>query len=744
MARFNEQNVTPVLDAADAWRRRCLVDTGSIFTDEPLWIAENIRLVDHYFVQNPLVGKEDFLTKFEQQLGPAPPAVQKLTAEMLWVMFLFPRNMGGDRKRENILKVWSWSRDALNPDHPMLGDPLNIGIGNTGTAFHTLRYKELQFLVRIITTWLLLDLTERRSLIDDPWKFGSWLSSQQDADHRQLREILPYLVFPDSYERIASKNHKQEIVNAFGQRVESGGESLNLDSLTQRDHDLFTIRKHLEAEHVGQDVDFYFKPWMQRWREAKKKKKSESLGRPFDKIFNDRKEAEWFFSVLDDTTKILGITSADDPLFAITHRKDLPAIHFNYGPWLILGCYSPKSGSRRLRAAFEEERAVALGLKTEGEPFAAKGNDKRITLLVIPEEELPLWDEKYGEPYLRAVELTKELFEDRSATNFRHKHNEELGRMIFDQKYRTKKLTEGLSLVNGTVEPYGLQDALSELFVDEEELASIRDALLYKKTVILQGPPGVGKTFMAKKLAYTIMGEKDESRVQMIQFHQSYSYEDFIQGYRPTDTGDFHLKNGVFYDFAKRAQRDRESKRYFFIIDEINRANLGKVFGELMLLVEADKRGPSFAVPLTYAEEEGDTFYLPKNLHIIGTMNTADRSLSMVDYALRRRFRFIHLEPQFGYKFRVHLSASGVEEEIIAAVVERVEALNAVIEADTKNLGRGFKIGHSFFCPLEQVEDSAEWYNRVIDLEIAPQLEEYWFDDPERAGAEADKLRWQP
>lgn len=272
---------------------------------------------------------------------------------------------------------------------------------------------------------------------------------------------------------------------------------------------------------------------------------------------------------------------------------------------------------------------------------------------------------------------------------------------------------------------------LEDIFMDEEEYDKLLKLLLYKKNIILQGAPGVGKTFLAKKFAYSIMGKKDDSHIESIQFHQSYSYEDFIMGYKPTDDG-FELKPGVFYNFCKKAERDTDpNSKYFFIIDEINRGNLSKIFGELMVLIEADKREEK--VRLAYKDE---LFGVPKNLYIIGMMNTADRSLAMMDYALRRRFCFYEIEPAFPKpKFKKHLLKYLKLVGVADAVIDRLTELNdKIADETTSGLGKGFCIGHSYFCvpPVEGQSDD-EWYNTIIDYEISPLLDEYWWDDKSKA-----------
>ncbi|MGS4992795.1 HI_0552 family protein [Bacillus cereus] len=287
---------------------------------------------------------------------------------------------------------------------------------------------------------------------------------------------------------------------------------------------------------------------------------------------------------------------------------------------------------------------------------------------------------------------------------------------------------------------YNIDNALAELFINRDEFKEILDMLSYKKNVILQGPPGVGKTFLAKRLAYVMMGEKNDERVKMVQFHQSYSYEDFIQGFRPAEHGGFQLKNGVFYDFCKKAQRDQDNN-YFIIIDEINRGNLSKIFGELMVLIETSKRGEEHAINLTYSRELEDTFYIPKNLYLIGTMNTADRSLAMVDYALRRRFSFISLQSKLSsHLFLEYLQSREAEEEVVSQILEKIIPLNEKI-SEEKDLGPGFVIGHSYFTTeAENLSLNWNWYEKVIKYEIIPLLQEYWFDNPDKVSAELEEL----
>ena len=275
---------------------------------------------------------------------------------------------------------------------------------------------------------------------------------------------------------------------------------------------------------------------------------------------------------------------------------------------------------------------------------------------------------------------------------------------------------------------------LDSVYMSDEDYNTLVSLVKNKKNIILQGAPGVGKTFAAKRLAYSMMGVKDPNRVMMVQFHQSYSYEDFIMGFRPSENG-FKLKHGVFYEFCKRAEVDSDND-YFFIIDEINRGNLSKIFGELFMLLESDKRGVS--LQLLYADEK---FSIPENLYIIGMMNTADRSLAMLDYALRRRFAFFNLKPAFesdGFKSY----QKSINNDKFDKLIECIKQLNLAIKSD-ESLGSGFCIGHSYFCDLDKFEthEFESSLTRIVDFEIIPLLSEYWFDDADMVNEWSNNLR---
>ena len=296
----------------------------------------------------------------------------------------------------------------------------------------------------------------------------------------------------------------------------------------------------------------------------------------------------------------------------------------------------------------------------------------------------------------------------------------------------------------GDTDTYTIANIIADgCFLPRTTLETILHRLQTKQNIILQGPPGTGKTWLAKRLAYALIGHKDDSKVRALQFHPNMSYEDFVRGWRPDGNGGLTLVDGPFLQLCDAARQDPDGK-HVIVIEEINRGNPASIFGELLTLLEADKRSPNDALALAYPkpDEPGERFHVPPNVYVIGTMNTADRSIAMLDLALRRRFAFFNLEPQLNDAWREWVSAEcGIPDDFLTNVAQRIASLNAQIAADP-NLGHQFRIGHSHVTPPPgaSIDDPTQWFTEIVETEIAPLLQEYWFDDVAKADAAKSAL----
>lgn len=418
--------------------------------------------------------------------------------------------------------------------------------------------------------------------------------------------------------------------------------------------------------------------------------------------------------------------NANPKIWSISNNKE--------GELQTYTTHNEKGNKRRIYKYFEQAKPGDIIIGYESTPTkqikaiyevttGIHNTDKgeEIEFELVEKLEIPVsWNDLKNNPTLQNCEV----FINNQGSLFKLTEDEyDIIREVIDNK---NIISEKL-LQHSNIKKYKFAEDPDKPFISEEQFLKSVSLLKRKKNIILQGPPGVGKTFIARKLAYEIMQEIKDASIEMVQFHQSYSYEDFIQGLRPTQKGGFDLKDGIFYTFCQRALAHPE-RPFFFIIDEINRGNLSKIFGELMMLIEADKRAEKYALKLTYAEDEEDRFFVPENLYIIGTMNTADRSLAIVDYALRRRFAFISLQPDYGDNFRTFLAENGLSNSMIEHISSSVFKVNEKIKADS-NLGEGFQIGHSYFCNFSSTEDENIWWQEIIDFELKPLLEEIWFDE---------------
>jgi hypothetical protein len=662
-----------IYQASERWRDRCLLSDGSVFTGESLWTANNLEQLEKYYVLRPEIGTgSGFFDKLRDQLEPATDGAKQLAAEIYWLAMLFPSNTGSAKKIQNIQLVWSWSGSTIPADNAELA-AMGQGIGSGGPAYNFVFWREFAFGVVLFQEWRNLDPEEQRHLMSEPWSFATWVDAVPQSKARQLRHMLLHLVFPDSFERMSSSSEKQLIETAFAQELSAIrlDEDEREDSRVGTDKRLLKLHQLLERQ-AGTRVDFYEGDLRARWRGPRR---PPMISEP---------------EVEDLPRTSLPPTTKENILAALaTFDNDLRSSEA-WNSW--------EANANHLYALEQDDKlypvkqivSMATGIPRTGFAGGSQAN-------------------RYLESYGFRIRRLSDLAGGRSA--------------------KTRASIEQTGVAPGS---YSIEDALDGLFMARTRFVEMLGTLRRKRNLVLQGSPGVGKTFVARRLAYALMGARDTSRIEMIQFHQSYSYEDFVQGWRPNGSG-FELRNGVFYQFCRSAEDDSE-RTYVFVIDEINRGNLSKILGELMLLIEADKRGQEYAIPLTYSPDSDDRFSVPENVFIVGLMNTADRSLALVDYALRRRFGFITLEPEFGsQRYREHLLNLGASTDLVDLIVAKLTALNTAIADDKKNLGPGFEIGHSFFTPSSSdVPIDTTWYRKVVAEEVAPLLREYWFDNPSK------------
>ena len=577
MARFKDAE--PILDAAEHWKRRCLLGGRSLFTDRPLWTRSSFQELQRAYVENLDESGGSFLEKLERQLQPASPDAKCLWAEMTWVYHLIqdPGSMSRESKRRRIAGIWNWSARDFPENHELLSDQVLGGVVGTGTAYHTHIWREFRFFVVAMLAWCSREDSDQEALLNDPWRFASWLDGTEFAAKRMFRHAILWLLFPDEFQDVVSGDGKKKIVNGLHQ-----GDRIDTSNPVEIDRALFAIRGRLEDEHGP--FRFYDPQIKELWQPPSTPPEPSQPPKPTGEI-------------ADDT--------------------DLVA-----------------------------ERTVA----------------------------------------------------------------------------------------------YSPEDAHRDLFLPLDRFTRLLDTIKSRKNLILQGPPGTGKTFIARRIAWCLIRREDSAPIETVQLHQSYAYEDFVEGFRPVKEGGFDIRPGVFRRFCQEA-RDNDGTPHVFIIDEINRGNLSRIFGELLMLIEADKRSDDYAVTLPYSDTR---FHVPDNVYVLGMMNTADRSLAMVDYALRRRFAFQTLEPAFVSEhgrqaFEEHLADKGAEPGLARRISDRMAKLNEKISRD-KELGPGFRIGHSYFVPGDGEVPSEDWYRHIVETQVAPLLREYWFDAAEDVETEVASL----
>jgi 5-methylcytosine-specific restriction enzyme B len=684
VARYNSHHESgPIYAAAEVWRDRCLVADGSILQDGlNLWTPGLVDELDTRFVQNLDEGDGDFFEKLKSQLGGGSPECRQLMAEVLWILMLFQSNIGAAKKRENVRAVWSWSGNQLPEDHPMLSDAVLDGLGSAGTAYNTHRWREISFLIAALRDLKGRGELGRAALLQDGWAFAEWLSKQNGARNRQLPHILTHLVFPDTFERISSAGEKRAILAAFG---EVSDKELRKWDFTPIDKALLDLRHRFEEERGG-DIDFYEKEFTKDWRA--------SIG-TWLLSWNPTKW-EWATLKQDRAKTIVGQAATHAWRCASTLPREGDHVYLArtgvepkgivaFGTVARASYDAPHYDSTRAKAG-ETSRFIDVDFSE-----VRDAAEDQIVSLDLLQQKAP---EQTWNPQSSGIEI------------------------------KPKAARALARLWNSSSTKPAIVDATSKIqfsqVVDSGEPLNL----------ILYGPPGTGKTYRLQQHHIPLYTSDNGNRYEFITFHQSYSYEDFVEGIRPeTHSGGiaYEVRPGVLRTLCERARKDPR-RRYALFIDEINRGNIAKVFGELITLVEEDKRlrfndrGEKISgleVTLPYS---GSLFGVPANVDLIGTMNTADRSIALLDSALRRRFQFEEMMPLSG-------TIKGVRDGLVydedGGEIDLRRLLDVLNARLTHLLHRDQTIGHAY---LTKVRDFAG-LRRVMAREILPLLQEYFYDD---------------
>ncbi len=752
MARI--KGAETIYEAARAWGEACLVGDGSLFGSERLWTAERLAELKRLYIDRPDESDRSFMDKLEDQLADGSPESKRLAAELFWPILLFTSAQKPATKIVKMRRVWQWSGSSFPEDLPMLVPSLLAGIGSAGPALNNLFWLEYAFAIRLFLAIKAKPASERRELLADGWAFAAFMDGLDEAHGRQCYHMLAHLLFPDFFERIASRSHKAAIVNTFGQEPAPGWhERLATDKT------LYEIRLGLTPEH-GQDFDYYddtklHDAWYQASGESDDQESSALVQAPTS--LPSRYSGARFWAIGAGVDGKLWMSFKDEGFIALgfdRYGQDIGAATRNeiYERLLSLGGGTHKPTNDAL-ALYE-----FASVMKEGDYVFAKQGRSTILGFGRVSSAYRFQPGNSGSSHRRTVEWLRigpwQLPPERRITT----------KSLTEFTSYTAWLAFALALVGETAVHaaaevaanaplayeageaarfYGIEDLVADgAFLDRSEIEEALRSWDDKANLLVSGPPGTGKSWLAARLSWIKLGGDDPDRLLRVQFHQSYAYEDFVRGWKP-GAGSFELRDGPFLRFCELARGD-PNRPYVVLIEEINRGDISRIFGELFFLLEKDKRESRYAVRLSCVKDGEPPFFIPPNLLLVGTMNTADRSIALVDYALRRRFAELPLKPAFERDaFSDYMAGETMQatEALIARIVDSMTALNKEIDRDP-NLGAGYAIGHSYFASAPEVEAELDedWYRSVVRTQIIPTLEEYWFDKRDKVDAWRQRL----
>ena len=666
MSRYcgeNKENIEPIFDAAQHWKKRVLLSDKGIFeNEEDIWRIENLEALQS-LIEGMDRNKDVLLDKLKSLLSESEkPEVSQLAAEIYWFMLLCPTDRSGSVKRELVKDIWKISEKPFPEDSEWLKDEILGGIGRGGIGFFSRLWWEWSFFVSLMIDFKKLSPTERDEKLSDSWKFAEWLEQNiPKGKSRQLRHMILFLLFPENFERIFSGADRISIVCAF-----TGKEKKEVKKLSawKIDRHLLDIRNREQEKRETLELDFYNNPLKRIWQDGNSEEKEEE-------------EA----STMEETKNPINLILYGPPGTGKTYKLNNLAEKYSSSKtpsreaWLldelreqtwfnvILGALNDLGGEAKVPSILKHDY---IQIKAK-----AVGRTKNISQTIFAELG------SHARPDSETVKVNTE--------------NRRLP-MIIDKK------------PNGAW--YPIEDWEDEC---QEQTELIKNWKI--------GP--------SKELL--------RQRYEFVTFHQAYSYEDFVEGIRPVqneETGDveYRVVPGIFKRICQKAKADPE-QRYAIFIDEINRGNIASIFGELITLIEPDKRvtygddgtvesGMTLTLPYS-----GEQFGVPANLDIYGAMNTADRSIALLDTALRRRFEFEELMPDTNVI--EGSQGDGTIKDGKGGTIDLRALLKTVNRRILFLLNRDSTIGHSYFMKVRDFEG----FKKVLLSRIVPLLQEYFYED---------------
>lgn len=688
-SQIKHHDLAPLLDAARRWIDTCLVADGSLFSaDREIWTAANADVLQRDFVDKPDASDDDFMSKLQRQVVDSGSLAQQFSAELLWALLLFPYNIGGKVKREHVERAWSWSGEALPAAGPWLDVEVLRGVGSAGTAYNNLRWKELAYLIALVRSLKSLRQAERRAVLTHYDRFMDWIDGVPRDGDRQFRHMLRYFAFPDRVERMSSNGDRRRILEAFGV---ANRRDLRSWSDRQFDDALLKLRRQQEAEHPGAVLDFYEPPLSALWQPAAD---DESVAEVAQHTAAEPSPSEFKGGAMaDGTNPPVNLILYGPPGTGKTHWLRQKMADYTDAPSQV----DPATWLNETIANYGWRSVIAAALADLGRPAR------------VPEIRAHRWVQ------------AKALQRGRTPT----------GIQATLWGYLQEHTPESSSTVNISVRrpPFvfdkreeGDWHLLPNWQENDEDSADLW-------RILKVGPDAATDAV---------------HRYKVVTFHPSFTYEDFVRGIRPVTTAEdgttqFRMVDGKFKEICDDAHAN-PGKRYALFIDEINRANIAKVFGELITLIEPDKRavfdeqgrlihGMAVQLPGREDTEVAERpFGVPRNLDIYGTMNTADRSIALLDVALRRRFQFEEREPDYT---TLTAQVYGIDlGRLLRRINDRLEYL----------LDRDHRIGHSYLMQARTLDDVREAFSR----QIIPLLQEYFFDDFSRVALVLSTSDGQP